>query len=55
MLLPGASESLPWAVLLHDIARGVTAEHDNVTEREIHFYGHEKVGAEMGEEIFCAG
>ena len=52
--LPGsfgaASESLPWAVLLHDIAKPVTAERDAATGK-IHFYGHEKVGAEMAEKI----
>jgi poly(A) polymerase len=46
----GASESLPWAVLLHDIAKPVTAERDAATGK-IHFYGHEKVGAEMAEKI----
>ncbi|MEI9864638.1 MAG: CCA tRNA nucleotidyltransferase [Limisphaerales bacterium] len=45
-----ASESLPWAVLLHDIAKPVTAERDVATGK-IHFYGHEKVGAEMAEKI----
>jgi poly(A) polymerase len=47
---PGASESLPWAVLLHDIAKPVTAARDAATG-QIHFYGHEKVGAEMAEKI----
>ena len=45
-----ANELLPWAVLLHDIAKPVTAEKDLATGK-IHFYGHEKVGAEMAEEI----
>lgn len=45
-----APDSLPWAVLLHDIAKPVTAERDAVTGK-IHFYGHEKVGAEMAERI----
>jgi putative nucleotidyltransferase with HDIG domain len=45
-----ASGSLPWAVLLHDIAKPVTAERDAATGK-IHFYGHEKVGAEMAEKI----
>jgi poly(A) polymerase len=44
------NESLPWAVLLHDIAKPVTAERDAETGA-IHFYGHEKVGAEMAERI----
>jgi poly(A) polymerase len=41
-----ASESLPWMVLLHDIAKPVTVSRDAVTGK-IHFYGHEKIGAEM--------
>jgi putative nucleotidyltransferase with HDIG domain len=45
-----ASESLPWAVLLHDIAKPVTAERDAATGK-IHFYGHEKTGAEMAGKI----
>ena len=49
-LPPSANESLPWAVLLHDIAKPVTAERDAKTGA-IHFYGHEKVGAEMAESI----
>ena len=47
---PGASDSLPWAVLLHDIAKPVTAERDAATGK-IHFYGHEKIGAVMAEQI----
>jgi tRNA nucleotidyltransferase/poly(A) polymerase len=46
----GAGESLPWAVILHDIAKPVTAERDAATGR-IHFYGHEKIGADMAEKI----
>jgi poly(A) polymerase len=46
----GADAALPWAVLLHDIAKPVTAEHDAATDK-IHFYGHEKVGADMAVEI----
>jgi poly(A) polymerase len=49
-LPPDAHESLPWTVLLHDIAKPVTAERDPKTG-SIHFYGHEKVGAEMAEKI----
>jgi len=45
-----ASAALPWAVLLHDIAKPVTAERDAATGK-IHFYGHEKVGADMAEAI----
>ena len=46
----GADESLPWTVLLHDIAKPVTAERDAATCK-VHFYGHEKVGADMAEKI----
>jgi len=46
----GADESLPWAVLLHDVAKPVTAEREAATGK-IHFYGHEKVGADMAENI----
>ena len=45
-----ADESLPWSVLLHDIAKPVTAERDTATGK-IHFYGHETVGAAMAEKI----
>ena len=47
---PGASPSLPWAVILHDIAKPATAERDPATGA-IHFYGHEKVGAAMADRI----
>jgi poly(A) polymerase len=49
-LPPGADELLPWAVLLHDIAKPVTAERD-ATTGAIHFYGHEKTGAELARAI----
>jgi poly(A) polymerase len=49
-LPPDAGELLPWAVLFHDIAKPVTAQRDAETGR-IHFYGHEKVGADMAEQI----
>src|SRR4029079_2986497 len=42
--------SLPWAVLLHDIAKPVTASRDANTG-SIHFYEHEKIGAVMAETI----
>jgi poly(A) polymerase len=45
-----AAPSLPWAVLFHDVAKPATASRDPVTG-SIHFYGHEKVGAEMACEI----
>ena len=49
-LPPDSNALLPWAVLLHDIAKPVTAERDAATGK-IHFYGHEKVGADMAEKI----
>lgn len=49
-LPPDAPEELVWSVLLHDIAKPVTAARDPENGR-IHFYGHEKVGAEMTSEI----
>jgi putative nucleotidyltransferase with HDIG domain len=49
-LPPDSNELLPWTVLLHDIAKPVTAERDLKTGA-IHFYGHEKVGAEMARAI----
>jgi poly(A) polymerase len=45
-----AHPSLPWAVLLHDVAKPLTASTDPATG-SIHFYGHEKVGAELAERI----
>ncbi len=45
-----ADPLLPWAVLLHDIAKPVTAEKD-LAAGKIHFYGHEKIGADMAEAV----
>ena len=45
-----APASLPWAVILHDIAKPATAERDAATGA-IHFYGHERIGAAMAERI----
>src|SRR5437867_1471462 len=45
-----ADPSLPWAALLHDIAKPVTACKDPDTG-SIHFYAHEKIGADMAREI----
>ena len=42
-------ESLPWAALLHDIAKPRTVSRGD--DGIIHFYTHEKLGAEMAEEI----
>ncbi len=41
---------LPWAVLMHDIAKPATASRDPETGG-IHFYGHEYLGATMTVEI----
>ena len=49
-LPPDAPESLPWTVLLHDIGKPPTASKDEKTGA-IHFYGHEKIGADMAREI----
>jgi len=49
-LSPDAHPSLPWAVLMHDIAKPLTASRDPKTG-SIHFYEHEKIGAKMAEEI----
>jgi poly(A) polymerase len=46
----GADPSLPWAALLHDVAKPITASRDEASG-SIHFYGHERVGAEMSEQI----
>ena len=46
----GANELLPWTVLFHDIAKPVTVERDAATGA-IHFYGHEKISAEMARAI----
>jgi poly(A) polymerase len=39
---------LRWAALLHDIAKPATY---GVTDGEVHFFGHEKVGARMARDI----
>ncbi len=49
-LPPDADPALPWAVLLHDVAKPLTAAPDPQTG-SIHFYGHEKLGAEMAAAI----
>ena len=46
---PLPDESLPWAVLLHDIAKPQTAA--TAPDGTIHFYTHEKIGAHMAEAI----
>ena len=48
--LPGAdAESLAWTAILHDIAKPLTASRGE--DGIIHFYTHEKIGAEMAEQI----
>ncbi len=49
-LPPEADPLLAWAVLLHDVAKPVTASRDPATG-SIHFYGHERIGAEMTGKI----
>ena len=50
-LLPADSPTLlPWVALLHDVAKPVTASRDAETGT-IHFYGHERVGADMTQEL----
>lgn len=46
----GATPSLPWAMLLHDVAKPLTAEKDPVTG-SIHFYEHERMGADLSAQI----
>ncbi len=45
-----ADPLLPWAVLMHDVAKPLTASRDPETGI-IHFYEHETIGARMTEEI----
>jgi tRNA nucleotidyltransferase/poly(A) polymerase len=45
-----ADPLLPWAILMHDIAKPLTASRDEKTG-SIHFYEHERIGAEMTERI----
>jgi poly(A) polymerase len=47
---PEADPLLPWAILMHDIAKPLTASRDEKTG-SIHFYEHERIGAEMAERI----
>ncbi len=45
-----ADPLLPWAVLMHDVAKPLTASRDEKTG-SIHFYEHEKIGADLAEQI----
>jgi len=47
---PEAASALPWAVLLHDVAKPVTASPDP-EKGTIRFWGHERLGAEMAAGI----
>jgi poly(A) polymerase len=47
---PDAAPSLPWAILLHDVGKPVTACRDPKTGA-LHFYGHERIGAEMAARL----
>jgi len=49
-LPPDAGTALIWGVLLHDVAKPVTATRDPITG-VMHFYGHEKVGEGMARQI----
>lgn len=49
-LTADADPLLPWAVLLHDIAKPQTASRDPVTG-SIHFYEHERIGAHLSEAL----
>ena len=51
-LLPDADPLLSWAVLMHDIAKPLTASRDEQTG-SIHFYEHEKIGADLAEKILA--
>jgi len=44
-----APMELPWTILLHDIAKPATVSAGE--DGRIHFYGHEKIGANMSETI----
>ena len=49
-LPPDAPDLLPWAALLHDVAKPVTAARNPDTGR-VHFYNHERIGEEMSVRI----
>jgi poly(A) polymerase len=46
---PLPHESLPWAAILHDIAKPQTASRG--VDGIFHFYGHEKIGADVAETV----
>ena len=45
-----ADPLLAWAVLLHDVAKPLTASRDPANG-SVHFYGQERIGADMSREI----
>lgn len=45
---PEATLALRWATLLHDIGKPTTKSYDD-TGRYYHFYGHDKLGAELAQ------
>lgn len=47
---PEADLSLRWATLLHDIAKPQAKSYDE-QQRYYHFYGHDKLGAEVAQNI----
>jgi len=47
---PAPAPALPWAVLLHDVAKPLTAAPDPQTGTT-HFYGHERIGAELAARV----
>ncbi|MCX7866900.1 MAG: CCA tRNA nucleotidyltransferase [Limisphaera sp.] len=47
---PEADRLLPWAVLLHDVGKPVTAQRDPATCR-IRFFGSEKAGGEIARSL----
>ncbi|HEY1787492.1 MAG TPA: CCA tRNA nucleotidyltransferase [Verrucomicrobiae bacterium] len=49
-LPPNPPAPLPWAAILHDIGKPATASTEPATGA-IHFYSHEKIGAEMAQQI----
>jgi poly(A) polymerase len=48
-LFPAADLTLRWATLLHDV--GKPGQREAIDERPIHFYGHDRAGAELAARI----
>lgn len=47
---PDADSALRWATLLHDLGKPATKRYDEA-RRSHHFYGHAKLGAELGARL----